>query len=124
MSEHTNPIRARLAAALAQRHWEPAVLAQATGVPEALVREHLAGAVPVTRAVVQRYSAALGRDAAHLLAEAAQAGVVEDEAAPPLEAVARLLHEAWPHATPAERRQLMASLRAIREQGERHGREQ
>jgi len=123
VSEHTNPIRARLAAALAQRHWEPAVLAQATGVPEALVRDHLAGAVPVTRAVVQRYSAALGLDVTDLLAEAAQAGVVEDEDVP-LEAVTRLLHEVWPQATPAERRQLMASLRAIREQGERHGREQ
>ncbi len=124
MSEHTNPIQEQLAAALAQRHWEPAVLAQATGVPEALVRDHLAGAVPVTRAVVQRYSAALGLDVAHLLADAAQAGVVEDEDAPPLAAVASLLHEAWPHTTPAERQQLMASLGAIRERGERHGREQ
>lgn len=124
MSEHTNPIQARLAAALAQRHWEPAVLAQATGVPEALVRDHLAGAVPVTRAVVQRYSAALGLDIADLLAEAAQAGVVEDEDAPPLASVARLLHEVWPQAAPAERQQLMASLHAIRARGERHGRGQ
>lgn len=105
-----NPVAERLAAALARRHWEPAVVAQATGVPEATVRRHLAGETPISTSELQRYAGVLGLDSDALLADAALTGVTTDHPQPTLLAAQRLLHEVWADADPADRRDVMDCL--------------
>lgn len=115
MTTRQNPIVERLSAALAQRHWEPAVVAQAAGLPEETVRRHLAGETPIATSELQRYASVLGLDPEALLADAALSGVAADDSELALPAAQRLLHEFWDKADAADRHELIEHLRRLRE---------
>ena len=119
MDAHSSVVAERLSGALAHRHWQPDILAQASGVPEELVRRHLSGETFPETGTLRVYASVLGLDADDLLADTALCGATATEAEPSLLAIRRSLDGVWDDATPEERQRLMAEVQRLRDQVEK-----
>ncbi len=119
MVEHSKAVAERLSRSLAQRHWQPAVLAQASGVPEELVTRHLSGEIMPETGTLQVYAGVLGLDADDLLATAGLSGAAATEAQPSLLAIRRSLEGVWNDATPTERQHLVEDVQQLHDQVEK-----
>jgi hypothetical protein len=118
MEAHATVVSERLSGSLAQRHWEPAILAQASGVPEEVVRRHLSGETLPETGTLQVYAGVLGLDADDLLAASALCGSTASEPQPSLLAIRRSLDGVWHDATPAERQRLVEEVQRLQDQVE------
>lgn len=119
MEAHSKVVAERLSRSLAQRHWHPAVLAQASGVPEDLVTRHLSGEIMPETGTLLVYAGVLGLDADDLLAITALSGVAAAEAQPSLLAIRRSLNAVWDDATPEERQRLVEGVQQLHDQVEK-----
>ena len=119
MDAHSSVVAERLSGALAHRHWQPDILAQASGVPEVVVRRHLSGETFPETGTLRVYASVLGLDADDLLADTALCGAKDMEAQPSLLAIRRSLDGVWNDATPTERQHLVEDVQQLHDQVEK-----